>query len=85
MQALQLSLFDMTNGRSDSDNDEDFFGTTSSFTFIDLFAGIGGFRIAIDSMGGMCTGFSEVDKHCVKTYLVFLFRLLKPRTSAWVY
>jgi DNA (cytosine-5)-methyltransferase 1 len=38
------------------------------FTFIDLFAGIGGFRIALEKAGGTCLGFSEIDKEAVKTY-----------------
>jgi len=41
----------------------------TSFTFIDLFAGIGGFRIALDALGGNCLGFSEIDKHATETYL----------------
>lgn len=40
-----------------------------SFTFIDLFAGIGGMRIAFESIGGQCVYTSEWDKHAVKTYL----------------
>ena len=39
------------------------------FTYIDLFAGIGGFRTAIDSLGGKCVSFSEIDKYCIETYL----------------
>ncbi len=38
------------------------------FTFIDLFAGIGGFRIAIEVLGGKCVGFSEIDKKAIQTY-----------------
>lgn len=38
------------------------------FTFIDLFAGIGGFRIAMQSMGGHCVFSSEWDKEAQKTY-----------------
>jgi len=40
-----------------------------TFTFIDLFAGIGGFRIALDELGGVCMGFSEIDKPAIETYL----------------
>ena len=38
------------------------------FTFIDLFAGIGGFRIAMEKLGGKCIFSSELDKDAVKTY-----------------
>jgi len=39
------------------------------FTFIDLFAGIGGMRLAFESVGGKCVFSSEWDKHAQKTYL----------------
>ncbi len=39
------------------------------FTFIDLFAGIGGFRIAMQNLGGKCIYSSEWDKQAQKTYL----------------
>lgn len=39
-----------------------------SFTFIDLFAGIGGFRLAMQSLGGKCVFSSEWDKDAQKTY-----------------
>lgn len=39
-----------------------------SFTFIDLFAGIGGFRIALQSLGGKCLFSSEWDTQAQKTY-----------------
>ena len=38
------------------------------FTFIDLFAGIGGFRTALDKLGGQCLGYSEIDKQAIKVY-----------------
>jgi len=37
-------------------------------TFIDLFAGIGGFRIAFESIGASCTFSAEIDKHAIQTY-----------------
>ena len=39
-----------------------------SFTFIDLFAGIGGMRIAFDSAGGHCVYSSEWNKYSQQTY-----------------
>ena len=38
------------------------------FTFIDLFAGIGGFRLAHQNLGGKCVFTSEWDKYSQKTY-----------------
>lgn len=38
------------------------------FTFIDLFAGIGGFRIALQNLGGACVYSSEWDAQAQKTY-----------------
>lgn len=38
------------------------------FTFIDLFAGIGGMRLAFDSQGGDCVFSCEWDKYCQKSY-----------------
>lgn len=40
-----------------------------SFTFVDLFAGIGGLRRAMESVGGYCIFTSEWDKHAQTTYL----------------
>lgn len=39
------------------------------FTFIDLFAGIGGIRIALERCGGKCLFSSEWDKYAQMTYL----------------
>jgi DNA (cytosine-5)-methyltransferase 1 len=38
------------------------------FTFVDLFAGIGGFRIALQQLGGKCVFSSEWDRHAKQTY-----------------
>lgn len=40
------------------------------FTFIDLFAGIGGFRLAMQNLGGKCVFSSEWDAQAQKTYLL---------------
>lgn len=42
--------------------------THRPFTFIDLFAGIGGFRLAFETLGGECVFSSEWDKHAASTY-----------------
>lgn len=39
-----------------------------SFKFIDLFAGIGGFRMAMQNLGGKCVFTSEWDENAKKTY-----------------
>lgn len=40
----------------------------SKFKFIDLFAGIGGFRLAMQNLGGKCVFTSEWDKEAKRTY-----------------
>jgi len=40
----------------------------ASFTFIDLFAGIGGIRKGFEAIGGECVFTSEWNKYAVKTY-----------------
>ena len=42
--------------------------SSSSFTFIDLFAGIGGLRRGFEAIGGKCVFTSEWDKYAVQTY-----------------
>lgn len=42
--------------------------TGGDFTFIDLFAGIGGMRKGFESQGGKCIFTSEWDKYASKTY-----------------
>ncbi|MBD5266396.1 MAG: DNA cytosine methyltransferase, partial [Bacteroides sp.] len=59
---FQRSLFDDLN-------DVPFPGPQNpKFTFIDLFAGIGGFRIAFQNLGGQCVFSSEWDAQAQKTY-----------------
>jgi len=40
----------------------------TDFTFIDLFAGIGGIRLGFESIGGRCVFTSEWNEWCRKTY-----------------
>jgi DNA (cytosine-5)-methyltransferase 1 len=40
----------------------------SQFEFIDLFAGIGGFRIPLEAAGGRCVFTSEIDEYARRTY-----------------
>ena len=55
---------------------------SKGYKFIDLFAGIGGFRIALEQLGCQCVFSSEWDKFCQQTYLAnflkFLFLIIKP-------
>ena len=39
-----------------------------NFTFIDLFSGVGGFRIPLEKLGGKCLAYSEIDKHAIDVY-----------------
>lgn len=39
-----------------------------TFKFIELFAGIGGFRSALDQLGGECVFASEIDKFATQSY-----------------
>ncbi len=42
--------------------------SNNKFTFIDLFSGIGGFRIALNNIGGECLNFSEINNDAINTY-----------------
>ncbi len=59
--AQQLELFQLLNHNT-------IIVTQSKFTFVDLFAGIGGFRIPLEELGGKCLGYSEIDKEAIKVY-----------------
>ena len=41
---------------------------TEKFTFVDLFSGIGGFRLALQNVGGKCLGFSEIAPDAIHAY-----------------
>lgn len=58
----QISLFDAAPQYTPPDVAE------IPFSFIDLFAGIGGFRIGLQNIGGKCVFTSEYDPHAQKTY-----------------
>lgn len=59
--ARQPSLFETPERSSNGDGD-------LPFTFIDLFAGIGGLRIPLEAAGGRCVFSSEIDRYAQKTY-----------------
>ena len=60
-EALQYGLFDIMDVPFPP-------STKPKFSFIDLFAGIGGFRMAMQNLGGKCVYSSEWDKEAKKTY-----------------
>lgn len=61
--ALQYLLFDNQQNEIGFPAPEN-----PKFKFIDLFAGIGGFRIAAQGLGGKCVFTSEWDEYSQKTY-----------------
>lgn len=61
----------------------------SGFTFIDLFAGIGGFRMAMQRLGGKCVFSSEWDKMAQQTYYANFGEIpfgdiSKTETKSWI-
>ncbi len=61
-EALQYMLFDFKKNVPFPDP------INPKFKFIDLFAGIGGFRIAFQGLNGKCVYTSELDEQAKKTY-----------------
>ena len=43
--------------------------------FLDLFSGIGGFRLAMEQAGHVCVGHCEIDKYANRSYIA----MHKPR------
>ncbi len=58
---VQTNLFDLfaVNHRQ---------AITTTFKFVDLFAGIGGFRIPLERLGGCCIAYAEIDRDAIATY-----------------
>lgn len=48
-------------------------------TFIDLFSGIGGFRLGMEKAGHKCLGHCEIDKFANKSYIA----MHKPKEGEW--
>lgn len=68
-QSQQLELFQLFQTRQYSFAvDARSICQESRFTFVDLFAGIGGFRIPLEQLGGICLGYSEIDKKAIAVY-----------------
>ncbi len=61
-EALQYMLFDFKKDVPFPEPEK------PKFKFIDLFAGIGGFRMAMQNLGGKCVFTSEWDEQAKKTY-----------------
>ena len=66
--AYQMSLWDLPNGEGLKPDVPFPAPKHPRFTFIDLFAGIGGIRLGYQSLGGKCVFSSEWDKDAAKTY-----------------
>lgn len=56
------------NALMDLVNDQKVINKEARFTFIDLFAGIGGMRMAFDNAGGRCVYTNEWNKYSQQTY-----------------
>ena len=48
-------------------------------TFLDLFSGIGGFRLAMEQAGHVCVGHCEIDKYANESYIA----MHRPRKGEW--
>lgn len=60
---VSSAIIQMLKSQSKKDSDKE-----SKFTFIDLFAGIGGMRLAFEQAGGKCVYSNEWNKYSQQTY-----------------
>lgn len=60
----QIQLLESCNNYCKTTDDP----TLNKFKFIDLFAGIGGFRLGLESVGGECVFSAEIDTHACDMY-----------------
>lgn len=82
-EALQYLIFDLNNSVPFPEPKK------QKFKFIDLFAGIGGFRLALQNLGGKCVFTSEWDKYSKRTYQANFGELpfgdiTKPETKSYI-
>lgn len=82
-EALQYLIFDYNNSVPFPEPEN------TSFKFIDLFAGIGGFRLSLQNLGGKCVYSSEWDKDSKKTYQANFGEIpfgdiTKPETKSYI-
>lgn len=60
---ISSSIMQLLSNQAQSEENKD-----AKFAFIDLFAGIGGMRIAFERQGGDCVYSNEWNKYCQQTY-----------------
>ncbi|MFO7703154.1 MAG: DNA (cytosine-5-)-methyltransferase, partial [Psychroflexus maritimus] len=82
-EALQYLIFDLKKNVEFPSPEK------PKFKFIDLFAGIGGFRLAFQNLGGKCVFTSEWDKYSKQTYKanfgeVPFGDITKPETKSYI-
>jgi len=82
-EALQYLIIDLNNSAPFPAPEK------PKFKFIDLFAGIGGFRLALQTLGGKCVFTSEWDKYSKRTYKANFGEIpfgdiTKPQTKSYI-